>query len=216
MVHETATLVMDQLNKRCLDVHISPVLPSFSSYPFQCGRREVPPDPLRLRQLFWLSKEQTAHTGSASLHSRDVCLSIWQAELQPHLPKFVALRSVKSAYVYSRRVQFSYLWWRLSPALSREIQSEWLHLVYLPNLKNNSVFIVFYCAREDRMWRDIWVCVGVCVLYVIGAAVWKYGALFSPKAYVSEGGRQRNKIIIKIKKLEKIGAPMVIQQVEAD
>lgn len=55
----------------------------------------------------------------------------------------------------------------------------------------------------------------MCVC-VIGAAVWKYGALFSPKAYVSEGGRQRNKIIIKIKKLEKIGAPMVIQQVEAD
>lgn len=173
------------------------VLPSFSSYLFQCGRREVPSDPLRLRQLFWLSKEQTAHPGSASLHSRDVCLSIWQAELQPHLPKFVALRSVKLAYVYSRRVQFSYLWWRLSTALSRKIQSEWLHLLYLPNLKNTR--------------RDIWVCVGVCVLCVIRAAVWKYGALFSPKAYVSEGGWQRNKIIIKIKKLEKIGAPMVIQ-----
>lgn len=63
------------------------------------------------------------------------------------------------------------------------------------------------------MTRYMSVCRCVCV---IGAAVWKYGALFSPKAYVSEGGRQRNKIIIKIKKLEKIGAPMVIRQVEAD
>lgn len=63
------------------------------------------------------------------------------------------------------------------------------------------------------MTRYMSVCRCVCV---IGGAVWKYGALFSPKAYVSEGGRQRNKIIIKIKKLEKIGAPMVIQQVEAD
>lgn len=62
------------------------------------------------------------------------------------------------------------------------------------------------------MTRYMSVCrCGCCVLCVIGAAVWKYGALFSPKAYVSEGGRQRHKIIIKIKKLEKIGAPMVIQ-----
>lgn len=60
------------------------------------------------------------------------------------------------------------------------------------------------------MTRYMSVCRCVCVC-VIGAAVWKYGALFSPKPYVSEGGRQRNKIIIKIKKLEKIGAPMVIQ-----
>lgn len=50
------------------------------------------------------------------------------------------------------------------------------------------------------MTRYMSVCRCVCV---IGAAVWKYGALFSPKAYVSEGGRQRNKIIIKNKEIRK-------------
>lgn len=50
------------------------------------------------------------------------------------------------------------------------------------------------------MTRYMSVCRCVCV---IGAAVWKYGALFSPKAYVSEGGRQRNKNNNKNKEIRK-------------
>lgn len=42
----------------------------------QRERREVPSDPLRVRQLLWLGEELPAHAGGAGLQPGDVRLSI--------------------------------------------------------------------------------------------------------------------------------------------
>lgn len=65
----------------------------------QCGRGEIPTDPLCVRQLVWLSQVLPARPGGTGLQPGDVRLSIWQAELQPHLPQLASLRCV------------SCLWW---------------------------------------------------------------------------------------------------------
>lgn len=64
---------------------ISPLCP-------QCGCREVPSHPLRLRQLFGLGEALPAHAGGAGLQPGDVRLPLRQAELQPELPQLAALR----------------------------------------------------------------------------------------------------------------------------
>lgn len=42
----------------------------------QCGRREVPSDPLCVRQLLWLCEELPTHAGGAGLQPGVVRLSI--------------------------------------------------------------------------------------------------------------------------------------------
>lgn len=74
----------------CPADHVSPFPPS----PSQCGRGEVPSDPLRVCQLLWLGEELPAHAGGAGLQPGDVRLSVRQAELQPDLPQLASLRSV--------------------------------------------------------------------------------------------------------------------------
>lgn len=70
---------------RRLTLLLSPVCP-------QCGCREGPSHPLRLRQLLRLGEELPAHAGGAGLQPGDVRLPLRQAELQPELPQLAALR----------------------------------------------------------------------------------------------------------------------------
>lgn len=70
-----------------------PLMFLFSPFCPQCGCREVPSHPLRLRQLIRLGEELPAHAGGAGLQPGDVRLPLRQAQLQPELPQLAALRS---------------------------------------------------------------------------------------------------------------------------